>query len=61
MTGVAITDGAVGWILDVPTGITGLDRLHAFQLVKNCLQTPEASPSQCGGLKMIVHYEFSFS
>jgi hypothetical protein len=45
MTGHAGANGFVTWILHVPAGVTGFDRLHAFDFIEDGLQTPETAAS----------------
>src|SRR5262249_43983120 len=46
MAGIAGANLAICWIIDVPTHVTGFDRLHTFKAVKDCFQTPEASTAK---------------
>src|SRR5690349_8930690 len=60
VTGVPVAYGPIGGVLYVSAGITGLYALHTLEFIKNGLQTPETSPGQCCGLKMVAHDKFSF-
>src|SRR5258706_16104759 len=57
---ISVADCAIGWVLNMSTGIAGFNRLHTFHFIKNSLQTPEASPSQRRSFKMVIHDKFSF-
>jgi hypothetical protein len=52
---ISVADCPVGWVVDMAASIARLHAMHAFDLVKNSFETPEASPSQCCGLKIVVH------
>ena len=58
MTGIPSADQGIAWVRNVPAGITGLDRLNTFQLVKDGLQAPETASPQCGNLAIghVNHY-----
>jgi hypothetical protein len=44
MAGPAGADFLVTRIFHISSGITGFNRLHAFDLIINGLQTPETTP-----------------
>src|SRR5258706_9086539 len=57
---ISVADCAIGWALNMSTGVAGFNGLHTFHFIKNSLQTPEASPSQRCSFKMVIHDKFSF-
>src|SRR5262245_43380105 len=55
MPRIAIADITVGGVDCVAACITRLNAVDTLDLIINSFQTPEASPSQCCGLKIGIH------
>ena len=55
MTGISVTDLRITRALNVTTRIAGFDRFHAFQVVEDGLQAPEAAACQRGYIYLFTH------
>src|SRR5690606_27574022 len=56
MPGLAFADLRIGWIRDLPAGITRLHLHYPFQFLVNRFQAPEASATQSRNFSRHVEY-----